>query len=481
VAATLGLAFQEMTKKQVFKNPSPSLSLPDQPKAPSPPSKKKPTDNCEQVKNPFVTSSKKGKPHDNALYMAQEEGELGFDREVFRRRVRVVAVIVAPREVDGLLKVLRGVVLAVPKIRPVQDAGDGTPRKAVLLAEQYPTLESLPETQRTALSAKRDAGAAEIGTREVELDWTTVSTVEMLRRLVPVAGELPSAFETVGHIAHLNLREELRTYGRTIGAVILAKNPAIRTVVNKVGTIETEFRTFPMEVLAGDPVLDAEVHESGCRFRFNFAEVYWNSRLGTEHVRLVSEFASTDVVCDMFAGVGPFAVPAAKNRKCVVHANDLNPRSYHFLVENARLNRVESRVLARNVDGRDFVRALAREGVAFTRVIMNLPGEAVEFLDVFGELVRAGWAGRPLIHCYSFSRNIEDPLGDLLARARAAAGPGVVVSSRSIHDVRDVAPNKRMYCITLLVDAPADASEAAPSASAKAEDAEPTAKKQKTE
>ena len=35
------------------------------------------------------------------------------------------------------------------------------------------------------------------------------------------------------------------------GRVILDKNSNIRTVVNKMGSIETEFRTFPMEVIAG--------------------------------------------------------------------------------------------------------------------------------------------------------------------------------------------------------------------------------------
>ena len=34
-----------------------------------------------------------------------------------------------------------------------------------------------------------------------------------------------------------------------IAQVLLDKNPSIKTVVNKIGNIETEFRTFPMEVI----------------------------------------------------------------------------------------------------------------------------------------------------------------------------------------------------------------------------------------
>ena len=61
------------------------------------------------------------------------------------------------------------------------------------------------------------------------------------------------------------------------------KNPHIKTVVTKTGTIETKFRTFPMEVIAGKHDFDVRVKEHNVAFEFNFAEVYWNSRLQEEH------------------------------------------------------------------------------------------------------------------------------------------------------------------------------------------------------
>jgi len=79
--------------------------------------------------------------------------------------------------------------------------------------------------------------------------------------------------------------------------------------------------------------------ESDCRFKFDFSRVYWNSRLHTEHARLVDMFQPDDLVADVFAGVGPFTLPAAK-KGCAVLANDLNPESYKYLVMNIKNNKV---------------------------------------------------------------------------------------------------------------------------------------------
>lgn len=67
--------------------------------------------------------------------------------------------------------------------------------------------------------------------------------------------------------------------------------------------------------------------------------MYWNSRLHSEHDRLVKLFNPSDVVADVFAGVGPFTIPAAK-KGCAVFGNDLNPNSAKYMESNATENRV---------------------------------------------------------------------------------------------------------------------------------------------
>lgn len=143
--------------------------------------------------------------------------------------------------------------------------------------------------------------------------------------------------------AHLNLREEYLPYKAIIAEVLMDKNPGIRTVINKIDEVgeQNEYRTFNYELLAGVPDMEVEVHESNCVFRFDYSKVYWNSRLETEHRRLIEKFQPGEAICDVMAGVGPFAIPAGK-KHCFVWANDLNPDSYASLEAAADRNKVRS-------------------------------------------------------------------------------------------------------------------------------------------
>ncbi|KAI5416402.1 hypothetical protein KIW84_041463 [Lathyrus oleraceus] len=259
-----------------------------------------------------------------------------------------------------------------------------------------------------------------------------------------------------------------------------------------------------------------EVKQYGATFRLDYSLVYWNSRLEHEHKRLVSMFQAGEIICDMFAGIGPFAIPAAQ-KGCLVYANDLNPNSIHYLKINAKINKVDDQISSYNMDARKFISQLmevpnsehkienvvpvsdtrytckiqdntesnsenellrangkahgtdileggGKKGSAnkrrrgfdisvpktwehFDHVIMNLPASAVQFLDAFRGLIqRKYWKGHlPWIHCYCFIRATETP-ASIIAVAESALNASILDSR--FHRVRDVAPNKAMFCLS---------------------------------
>nr|POF12909.1 trna (guanine(37)-n1)-methyltransferase [Quercus suber] len=334
----------------------------------------------------------------------------------------------------------------------------------------------------------------------LRLDYDYWTYHDIITSILPPdeQGEIPSGFSQVGHVAHLNLRDEYLKHKDLIAQIILDKNAGVKTVINKIDDVgeENEYRTFRYEVLAGPDDMNVEISEQNCLFRFDYSRVYWNSRLHTEHSRLVTLFQEGEAVCDVMAGIGPFAVPAGK-KGIFVYANDLNPESYACLVDAVKRNKVPDYVKPFNDDGRTFIRtataALAqtehvvevhskssRKGPktppkvlrtitqpkTFSHYVMNLPATALTFLPSFIGLYKQPelrglhasalppFKPLPLIHAYCFSTksdgNVEEGI-KICAEISSLLGydlqPGEVEKGGvEIWDVRDVAPKKRMFC-----------------------------------
>lgn len=219
-----------------------------------------------------------------------------------------------------------------------------------------------------------------------------------------------------------------------------------------------------MEVLSGEENMLTKVRENNYTYEFDFSKVYWNPRLSTEHSRITELLSPGDVLFDVFAGVGPFVIPAAK-KNCTVFANDLNPESYKWLLHNCKLNRVDQKVKVFNLDGKDFLQGpvreelmqrlgLSEEAKPSVHIVMNLPAKAVEFLSVFKSLLGGQQCGcelLPTVHCYCFSKD-SNPAKDVQQRAGAALGISLEACS-TVHLVRNVAPNKEMLCISFQIPA----------------------------
>ncbi|KAJ3517865.1 hypothetical protein NLJ89_g229 [Agrocybe chaxingu] len=400
-----------------------------------------------------------------------------LDKEAFRKSFSVLGARVSPEKTGVFLKApaLKDCIMDLPKIRTVvsgPSASDG--ERLVLL--RVPNQADIPPEAREFL----DREAKGFVNHEIELDYDYWTADECLHAFLPegLRDGAPNGFAMTGHIAHVNLLDEYLPYKHIIGQLIMdvgdshssnvvrliafqQKNKRVKTVVNKLDTIDNQFRFFKMELIAGEPDFVVEHHEADCRFTFDFTQVYWNSRLHTEHERLVEMFKPEELVADVFAGVGPFAVPAAK-KGCAVLANDLNPNSAKYLRKNVDDNRVTELVRVSCEDGRDFIRAsvsrvfdepfpaytgpkpsrmqeerdrkrlqkFAAEGKlvpvpdtvemrkplrrAIAHFVMNLPDSAITFLDAFKGILAddsrnlsGAYEQMPMVHCHCFTRELD--------------------------------------------------------------------------
>ncbi|CBQ67703.1 related to met-10 protein [Sporisorium reilianum SRZ2] len=251
-------------------------------------------------------------------------------------------------------------------VRYVQPHPNGDASQRILLLN----VPSASPTPDIVLSTIAKHNLEHIPAFPLSLGYDHLSSDQILEALLPSpivsTDGVPTGFTIVGHIAHLNLLDVYLPFRFLVGHVMLSKHTGtLRTVVNKLDSIDAEFRFFQMELLAGEADFTARVSESDCMFEFDFRNVYWNSRLHAEHMRLIKQCRPGQVLADVMAGVGPFAVPAAKRGTWVL-ANDLNPSSYDSLVRNGRANKVlledgaargvDGGMVATCMDGREFVR-----------------------------------------------------------------------------------------------------------------------------
>ncbi|XP_018315307.1 FAD synthase isoform X1 [Mycetomoellerius zeteki] len=263
---------------------------------------------------------------------ASVRGMMCLDRDAFTRVVTVSTLKLRDISVSKNIRVLKKYLLKMCNFKSVQKINDGA--IIYLNPDIVMKFEDITENDRKLLVDQYEY----FGPMDITLKYDNWRRDVILKSILPEDIEVPTAYSLVGDIMQLNLRDVHLPYKSIIGQIFLDKTANARTVVNKIDTINTSFRYFAMEILAGERNTITSAKEHGCTYQFDFAQVYWNPRLSTEHTRIVTFMTQGDVLYDVFAGVGPFAIPAAR-KKVQVFANDLNPESYKWLQKNALVNK----------------------------------------------------------------------------------------------------------------------------------------------
>jgi tRNA (guanine37-N1)-methyltransferase len=244
------------------------------------------------------------------------------------------------------------------------------------------------------------------------------------------------SYERLGDVALVD--EDDPDRAAEVADAILASDLPVRAVLDRASKVRGDYRVRDWTVLAtaddadDRPATETVHREYGFEYRLDLSRVYFSPRLATDRHRVVEGVGAGERVVDMFAGVGPFAVPMAARGASVVGV-DLNPAAIEYLRENARRNGVAERVTAIQGDVRDV--AADHAGWA-DRVVMNLPHSADDFLDAAVTLA----GDTCLVHYYDIQHE-DDPFGPGERAIRDAAnGYDVAVQTRRV--VRSYAPHE---------------------------------------
>ncbi len=242
--------------------------------------------------------------------------------------------------------------------------------------------------------------------------------------------EFEPSYERLGGIVILD-EDDAGRADEIADAVMASALPA-KTVLNRASKIRGDLRVRDWDVLAGDGT--ETVHrEYGFEYALDLAEVYFSPRLATERHRVTERIETGERVLDMFAGVGPFVIPAA-DRGAEAVGVDLNGRAIEYLRENARRNGVMDRVTAIHGDIRE-VSADYRNWA--DRLVMNLPHSADEFLDTAVALASEDC----IVHYYDIQHE-DDPFGPGKRAIHEAAEPTYEVTIEERRVVRSYAPHE---------------------------------------
>jgi tRNA wybutosine-synthesizing protein 2 len=249
-----------------------------------------------------------------------------------------------------------------------------------------------------------------------------------------VAALLPAGYQRLGTVLLVRWPEALRPHFPLL-AEALRRELGAETVLRVTGPIAGELREPATERLAGHST-ETEVVEHGIRWRFDAARIMFAAGNRTERVRAGRLVRPGETVYDLFAGIGYFAIPAARGGAERVYAVDRNPVAIHYLSENVVLNDVEDRIHVVFGDNRE---VRLTDGSA-DRVFLGYLPSAVPWVDRALHLLReeGGWLH---VHLVVDARDAKGQAEREVAEAIREAGGGVE-GALGVREVKPYGPGR---------------------------------------
>ncbi len=188
--------------------------------------------------------------------------------------------------------------------------------------------------------------------------------------------------------------EKLENFGQSL----LRRHKNVKTIFFQSSSVDGIFRLRKLDYILGEKKTQTLHKEHSCVFSVDIENCYFSPRLSHERWRIAQKVMPSEVIINMFAGVGCFSILIAKKNELVkVYSIDINPIAIKFMEKNVRLNRVYNKVIPLLGDAKILLRNKLC-GIA-DRILMPLPEKAYEYLSsaILSLKKSGGW-----IHYYDF-------------------------------------------------------------------------------
>ncbi len=186
---------------------------------------------------------------------------------------------------------------------------------------------------------------------------------------------IPEKWEKIGDVLIFVLSPKLNTYKQIISEKY-AEILKCKTVLNDIGGIYSEYRVPHVEFIYGSNETVTIHKENGIKYKLDPLNIMFSSGNMNERIRMAKISNKSEIVVDLFAGIGYFTLPiAVYSKPKKIFACEKNKISYDYLCDNIVLNNILDIVQPIKGDNRK----VAPKNVA-NRIIMGYIGDTYKFL-----------------------------------------------------------------------------------------------------
>ena len=222
---------------------------------------------------------------------------------------------------------------------------------------------------------------------------------------------VPKSYDVIGKIAivefdHINTINDknVSSYKKKVAEALVSVNKSVKTVYEKLSEVKGIYRLKELKIIYGEDNPETIHKENDCYFKLDVKKTYFTPRLVFERNRVSSSsFKKQELIVDMFTGVGPFSIQIAKKNEVKIYAFDVNPSAYKYITENIEINKMKGKVIAHHMDVKELLNPDNKLGHylkhKINRIIMNLPEQSINFLDVVCFLMKKPSG---ILHFYQF-------------------------------------------------------------------------------